>query len=540
MLYPFVGQLSSLVRALTLGHRGWGRNINFRFVYCYYSVELMVATMLFTAFRVLFNVDIINTMRVNEEEVQGISDTLPSTVKAQIKRKRPISEVLENVPACSSSYKPLAIPERSSTTQIPADIDTPEAFFALFITPDHLELIARHTNINADSKRINETGGDKGKARAWRDTTGSEIGVFLGALLLQGKCRLPKTADYWNGAMDDTINPAILNAISKERWHQIKRYLKVSNPTTELDSSGRDWYTKVEPLYTDFVTASRRFLVPGRNVSVDEQLILFKGRSRHSMDMGTKAAGHGFKIYSLCIENYLYNFLFTSKVSKISLLEQTKGLSDSSSVVLQLAKSLPKPYSHVVYMDNFFTNVKLYMALKELGIGACGTAKNGSGFPPELLTFREILAKKKDWGMKAYSTVEDVLCLAWQDNNTVQLMTTVHTPSEMEAYDIVSKTKRHGIPAKTSIERARNLSFYTLPSVYANSQPYIERGLPFPTAVQLYNKHMGGSDGNAQARAYYGPETRCFHNWWPLLKFLLDVSIYNAYTLWKLKFPASK
>ena len=56
----------------------------------------------FTAFRVLFNVCIINTMRVNEEEVQGVSDALPSTVKAQLKRKRPISEVLENVPACSS------------------------------------------------------------------------------------------------------------------------------------------------------------------------------------------------------------------------------------------------------------------------------------------------------------------------------------------------------------------------------------------------------------------------------------------------------
>ena len=50
-------------------------------------MELMVATMLllllFTAFRVLFNVGIINTMRVNEEEVQGVSDTLPSTIKAQ-------------------------------------------------------------------------------------------------------------------------------------------------------------------------------------------------------------------------------------------------------------------------------------------------------------------------------------------------------------------------------------------------------------------------------------------------------------------------
>ena len=99
-------------------------------------------------------------------------------------------------------------------------------------------------------------------------------------------------------------------------------------------------------------------------------------------------------------------------MSKISLLEKIKELSDSSSMVLQLAKSLPKPYSHVIYMNNFFTNVKLYTALKELGIGACETAKNGSGFPSELLTFREVLTKKNNWGMKAYFTVKEVLCLA--------------------------------------------------------------------------------------------------------------------------------
>ncbi|SLM34182.1 PiggyBac transposable element-derived protein [Lasallia pustulata] len=190
-------------------------------------------------------------------------------------------------------------------------------------------------------------------------------------------------------------------------------------------------------------------------------------------------------------------------------------------------------------MDNFFTNVKLYTALKELGIGACGTAKNGSGFPPELLTFREVLTKKNNWGMKAYSTVEEVLCLAWQDNNTVQLMTTVHTPADMEAYDILSKNKRHGIPAEASTTRARNLLFYTLPSVYAHTQPHIEQGLPFPAAVRQYNKHMGGSDGNAQGRAYYSPGTRNVRYWWLLLKLLLDASILNAYILWQLQFPDS-
>ena len=113
----------------------------------------------------------------------------------------------------------------------------------------------------------------------------------------------------------------ILEAMALQRWHQLKRYLKVSNPTTDVDSFGPGWYTKVESLYSDFIQSSRTYIIPGREVSVDEQLILFKGRSRHSMSIGTKAAGYSFKIYCLCVKTYMYNFLFTSKVSKISLLE---------------------------------------------------------------------------------------------------------------------------------------------------------------------------------------------------------------------------
>ena len=136
---------------------------------------------------------------------------------------------------------------------------------------------------------------------------------------------------------------------------------------------------------------------------------------------------------------------------KTSLLEKTKDLSDSSSVVLQLAKSLPKSYSHVVYMNNFFTNVKLYTALKELGIEAYRTVKNESEFTPELLTFQEVLIKKNNWKIKAYFTVEEVLYLAWQDNNTVQLMTTIHTLNDLKAYNILFKDKQHEISIDTRI-----------------------------------------------------------------------------------------
>ena len=98
--------------------------------------------------------------------------------------------------------------------------------------------------------------------------------------MLQGEYQLPKTTDYWNEAIDKAICLPILTAMSMDRWHQLKRYLKISNLITDLDSSGLQWYTKLKPLYSDFINSSQTYMVSGRDVSVNEQLILFKGRSR--------------------------------------------------------------------------------------------------------------------------------------------------------------------------------------------------------------------------------------------------------------------
>lgn len=88
-------------------------------------------------------------------------------------------------------------------------------------------------------------------------------------------------------------------------------------------------------------------------------------------------------------------------------------------VVYRLYESLPASQGYVVFIDNFFTNVKLLIALRELGIGVCGIAKAGSGYPIELLEIQELSTKKNDWGIKEYTTAsKDVLCLVWQDLGT--------------------------------------------------------------------------------------------------------------------------
>ena len=121
----------------------------------------------------------------------------------------------------------------------------------------------------------------------------------------------------------------------------------------------------------------------------------------------------------------------TYQVTKISQLKTARqlgflakdGLSDSALLVIQLCKKLPEPLNYTLFCDNFFTSTKLFKALRSLGIAACGTAKKGSGFPAKLLALRDVAIKSKHWGLRASTTVDEVLCLGWVDNNTVQLMT---------------------------------------------------------------------------------------------------------------------
>jgi hypothetical protein len=51
---------------------------------------------------------------------------------------------------------------------------------------------------------------------------------------------------------------------------------------------------------------------------------------------------------------------------------------------------------------------------------------------------------------------------------------------------------------------------------------------------------MGGSDGNAQQRAYYSPHRPDRRYWWPLFIFLLNAAVLNAFKLWGRLHPDSK
>ena len=200
-------------------------------------------------------------------------------------------------------------------------------------------------------------------------------------------------------------------------------------------------------------------------------------------------------------------------------------------MVIQLCKQLPPSSGgYILYTDNFFTSTKLFKALRTLGIGACGTAKSGSGYPPSLLAVRDATTKKNNWGLKAHTVVDEVLCMAWVDLNTVQLMTTAYDISDIKTPYFLPPRRRHGIPE----ESVEFISPPYLPSIAAHSRLISsEKGLPVPYPIRRYNQHMGGSDGNAQQRACYTFDRKSPRYWWPLFIFLHDAACLNAYIIYK-------
>ena len=173
------------------------------------------------------------------------------------------------------------------------------------------------------------------------------------------------------------------------------------------------------------------------------------------------------------------------KPAKLGFSSTKWKLSQSALAVIQLCKSLPSHLNFVLFVDTFFTSVRLFKALRTLGIGACGTAKVGSGFPTELVQIRAAATKQKDWGKQGLMTNHsddklniingEILCMAWVDLNTVQYMTTTNF-DYLKTMEYKEARRRSGIP-KSVIHHIDNQA----PTI------------PFPKPIVEYNAYMGGS-----------------------------------------------
>lgn len=425
---------------------------------------------------------------------------------------------------------PLQIPSRMpNITFDETELDplNPLPIWHRFIKPEILDIIATNTNENETLAYEQKEQHTKWE-RAWHDISGHDVGAFFGASMLMGVHHMNHIEDYWNCSEDKPVFP-LQSYMSRQRFEQFTRYLKINSPHEELDDA-HFWY-KVEPLSSSFREASQITLRLGDTINIDENLYSAKTRSKHTIQIDNKAAGRGYKEYTLCTGYYVWDFLYTSKVVPVPEAEDftphntdAKAFTDTERVVLTLVKRLltshPPETKFRIAFDNFFTSHRLYEELRHWGVGAFGTAKAGSGMPRPHIRMREVCTKEANHG-EIVNTVGKgrVNFITFVDQKAVWMMSTVHDVAN-EPWCWRPSTKRS---KKTSTKYART-------SIDGELQ------LRYPLVSYEYNHGMNGSDLCQQVWNYFTTTTHPHsRNWWPLLWMIIDASIANVLYIFRLK-----
>jgi hypothetical protein len=443
---------------------------------------------------------------------------------------------------------PLHVPHRdpaitSDAFDRPLDAWDPLYVWHKLIPPEILETMSQNTNDN-ETQKYEETVTHPPFERAWHDTTGADIGAYIGALMLMGCHSSPQISDYWSVSADSPYYP-ISQTFSRVRFQQISRYFKPSQKDDE-----QEFFDKVEPLSTVFRDNSKKLIIPGSRVSIDENLIKAKVRSKHLLQISNKAAGKGYKLYTLCDGSYCYDFLYTSKSDKTpesrSYTPQSDQYRDDEftateqlvlTLVDRIIESNPGIQFEIAF-DNFFTTHRLFTELKLRGIGSFGTAKAGSGVPDAHITLRGLTTKEKDYGEQVNTVCGEVNCMTFIDQKAVWMMSTVHDVANQPPCwrDAVKRPTASHKYANYVQQTDTTITDYSQASTkFSRTTTTGEIELPYPQLMYDYNHGMNGSDLCQQVwNSYTVSSHRHQRNWWPLFWMIIDASISNVLYIYRL------
>ncbi|GET00680.1 piggyBac transposable element-derived protein 4-like isoform X1 [Rhizophagus clarus] len=356
----------------------------------------------------------------------------------------------------------------------------PYSIFSLFFSIEILNIIVENTNEYAKSKFAE-------KKRSWDDLTLSELKIFLAIIIYMGLFKMPSMKDYWNNKQQFPIHN-ITRYMTCLHFEQIKRFLHISSINSQLQSNvSASLFPKLEPLASYIQNASKKYYIPSSNVSVDEMIARFLGRSYHTFRIKNKPNPKGFKILSLCDAGYTYAFIFLSRKFDNPEVQSIPNLNKTSCEVYHLVKQLPPKKSFNIYMDNFFSNINLFSFLRSKNFDACGTARVNSSKYPKILKINN----KLDWDTLSGVVADDVLAVLWIDNGPVTMLSTLHE---------INNGLKNRINRERRYPRINKTNSSTIKKVFSDQPKKI---LPIPKIIDDYNHYMGGVDIADQLRSNY-------------------------------------
>ena len=319
------------------------------------------------------------------------------------------------------------------------DTEDPISFFELYFDDALINLIVQQTNLYAQQVIAEKDGRLKKRSRMkeWKETDADEIKLYLAMLLLQGIVRKPKETLYFS--KKSSLNtPFFRRIFSCDRFLLLSKFLHfTNNDDTEDVSSVSQKLVKLWPVLQHIKNKFSSVYVPEEHVSIDESLMLWKGRLSWKQYIPSKRARYGIKSYEICESStgYIWDFFFnTGKSTEYNSAYENESSVGAKAILTLAHDLLDKGYC--ISMDNFFSSTHLFDLLCSRSTVGVGTVRaNSKGLP------KKLMKKKLNKGDVAAMYKDKLMALRWRDKKCVQMLSTIHDATTVEV-ESRGKTKQ--------------------------------------------------------------------------------------------------
>lgn len=367
-------------------------------------------------------------------------------------------------------------------------------FFSLIWDDEVMNLILKSSN--EYGKKIHNTKRPHKKnsrSKNYNEISIEELQKFFGLCLLRAELGIPILRNCF-GTNPLNYHPIFNYTMSGRRFETILSCLNCSEGTISTDDTDR--LRKISTLFNLIITKFQNSYVPTQNLSLDESMLLWRGRLIFRQYIKNKRHKYGIKFYELCTYD---GYVLAAEIYKGKNIENVSS-SKVNDIVLRLMKTYLNK-GHHIFMDNFYNSVGLSTLLLQKKTHTTGTLRSNRKLNPFKITGKNIKLKK---GEHKFARKGKIYVSRWKDKRDVFTITTGYHPQMVK------------IKNKRGIEKNK------------------------PKHVIAYNENMSGIDRCDQMLSYYSSPRKTI-KWYKKVMFhLFDIAIWNSFFIYKKIFPEYK
>lgn len=143
----------------------------------------------------------------------------------------------------------------------------------------------------------------------------------LALYLLHSISPSPQVEMKFRSQKEDPVNGSdlcteVFGGNASTRHKQFKAFFSATNPLKPIPPTDSHPNWKIDPVLKHMMMMiSKKCVVLGSNISIDEQDIGFQGQHKDKQRISYKRVGDGFLVDALCSDGYTFTWYFRNQVS---------------------------------------------------------------------------------------------------------------------------------------------------------------------------------------------------------------------------------